>query len=103
MSLWLLAFCFSPDRAVVWVTMDGLTRSKARARRTRPAIVAPRLRDRIALRPRHACLDRCGIRLVNHGDFAKVPLTLAVLILQDVALALFAAEHLALGSDFEPL
>ena len=39
---------------------------------------------------------------MNESDFTEVALPFAVLILQDVALALFAAKHLARGSNFEP-
>jgi hypothetical protein len=39
---------------------------------------------------------------VNESDFTEVALPFAVLILQDVALALFAAKHLSCCSNFEP-
>ena len=39
---------------------------------------------------------------MNESDFTEVALPFAVLILQDVALALFAAKHLSSCSNFEP-
>ena len=51
---------------------------------------------------RHVCLH-CGcVHFCHEGDFTEVTLTLAALILQDVALALFTAKHLTGGSNFEP-
>ena len=37
---------------------------------------------------------------MNESDFTEVALPFAVVILQDVALAFFAAKHLARGSNF---
>ena len=46
-------------------------------------------------------LDRLHIDFRHKGDFAEVALTLAILVLQDMALALFTAQHFTRRSDFE--
>ena len=50
---------------------------------------------------REVHLDRLHIDFRHKGDFAEVALPLAVLVLQDVALALFTAQHFTRRSDFE--
>ena len=57
----------------------------------------------LAMGERHVGLDCFDIHFRHEGDFTEVALTLAVLVLQDVALALFTAQHLTRGSYFEPL
>jgi hypothetical protein len=52
---------------------------------------------------RHVRLDCFDIHFRHKGDFTEVALPLAALVLQDVALALFTAQHLTRGSYFEPL
>ena len=52
---------------------------------------------------RHVRLDCFDIHFRHEGDFTEVTLTLAVFVLQDMALALFTAQHLTRGSYFEPL
>ena len=47
--------------------------------------------------------DGLFIHFRHEGDLAEVPFTLAVLVLQDVALALFTAQHFSRRSDFESL
>lgn len=50
---------------------------------------------------REVHLDRLHIDFRHEGDFAEVALTFAILVLQDVALALFTAQHFTRRSDFE--
>ena len=52
---------------------------------------------------RHVRLDCFDIHLCHKGDFTEVALPLTALILQNMALALFTAQHLTRGSYFEPL
>ena len=52
---------------------------------------------------RHVRLDGFDVHFRHKGDLTEVALTLAILVLQDVALALFTAQHLTRGSYFEPL
>ena len=52
---------------------------------------------------RHVRLDCFDIHLCHEGDFTEVAFTLAALVLQNMALALFTAQHLTRGSYFEPL
>lgn len=47
--------------------------------------------------------DGLFIHFRHEGDLAEIPFTLAVLVLQDVALALFTAQHFPRRSDFESL
>jgi hypothetical protein len=53
------------------------------------------------MRERHVREDGLLIHFCHEGDFTKIALPLAVLILQDVALALFTAQHLTRRSNFE--
>ena len=53
------------------------------------------------MREREVREDRLLIHFRHKGDFAEIALTLAALVLQDVALALFTAQHLTRRSDFE--
>lgn len=53
------------------------------------------------MRERKVRKDACFIHFCHEGDFTEVALTLTVLVLQDVALALFTAQHLSSRSDFE--
>ena len=52
---------------------------------------------------RHVRLDCFDIHFRHEGDFTEVTLPLAALVLQNMALALFTAQHLTRGSYFEPL
>jgi len=52
---------------------------------------------------RHVRLDCFDIHFRHEGDFTEVTLPLTALILQNMALALFTAQHLTRGSYFEPL
>ena len=53
------------------------------------------------MREREVREDRLLIHFRHKGDFTEVTLTLAILVLQDVALALFAAQHFTRRSNFE--
>ena len=57
----------------------------------------------LAMGERHVRLDCFDIHFRHEGDFTEVALTLAALVLQNMALALFTAQHLTRGSYFEPL
>ena len=57
----------------------------------------------LAMGERHVRLDCFDIHFRHEGDFTEVALPFAALVLQDMALALFTAQHLTRGSYFEPL
>lgn len=57
----------------------------------------------LAMGERHVRLDCFDIHCRHEGDFTEVTFTLAALVLQNMALALFTAQHLTRGSYFEPL
>lgn len=53
------------------------------------------------MRERKVRKDRGGVHFGHKGHFAEVAFALAALVLQDVALALFTAQHLPGRSHFE--
>lgn len=53
------------------------------------------------MRKRKIREDGLLIHFRHKGDLAEIPLPFAILVLQDVALALFTAQHLPGRSHFE--
>ena len=53
------------------------------------------------MRKRKIREDGLLIHFRHKGDLAEIPLPFAILVLQDVALALFTAQHFTRRSDFE--
>lgn len=51
---------------------------------------------------RHVRFHGWHIHFGHKGDFTEIALPFTILILQQVALAFFAAKQLACGSHFEP-
>ena len=55
------------------------------------------------MRERHVREDGFLIHFCHKGDFTEIALPLAALVLQDMALALFTAQHFTRRSDLESL
>jgi hypothetical protein len=53
------------------------------------------------VRERHVREDGFLIHFCHKGDFAKITFPFPVLVLEDMALALFTAQHLTRRSNFE--
>lgn len=50
---------------------------------------------------RHVRQDGSFIHFCHEGDFTEIAFPFTILVLQDVAFALFTAQHLSSRSDFE--
>lgn len=55
----------------------------------------------LSVRERHVREDGFLIHFCHEGDFAKVAFPFPVLVLEDMTLALFSAQHLTRRSNFE--
>jgi hypothetical protein len=55
----------------------------------------------LAMGERHVRQDCSFIHFCHEGDFTEVPVPFTILVLQDMAFALFTAQHLSSRSDFE--
>ena len=59
------------------------------------------MNQRLSVRERHVREDGFLIHFCHEGDFAKVAFPFPVLVLEDMTLALFSAQHLTRRSNCE--
>jgi hypothetical protein len=98
-----LAFGFVIEGTVCFGATFDLILSKNRRGDSDQDVVVP-AGNRGARRSgeRHVRFDRRGVHFGHKGHFSEIAFPLTVLVLQQVALAFFAAEHFACSSQLEP-